>query len=96
PAALRNLGHDCRLVLPAFPEALRHTQQIETISQLRLFGYNEPVNLLYGHCGEHQTPVYLVDAPHFFNREGNPYLAPTGDTWADNADRFALFCRAAV
>ncbi|KRT55500.1 glycogen synthase GlgA [endosymbiont of Ridgeia piscesae] len=96
PAALRSLGHDCRLVLPAFPEALRHTQQIETISQLRLFGYNEPVNLLYGHCGEHQLPVYLVDAPHFFNREGNPYLSPTGDTWADNADRFALFCRAAV
>jgi len=45
----------------------------------------------------------VLDAPHLYARPGNPYLAPGGTDWPDNAQRFAAFgqvaaeiCRGAV
>ena len=32
----------------------------------------------------------MLQAPHLFGREGNPYTAPNGQPWPDNAFRFAL------
>jgi starch synthase len=40
--------------------------------------------------------VIALDAPHLFNRPGNPYLGPDGKDWPDNAARFAALCRAAA
>ena len=94
PVALRSLGHDCRLILPAYPQAVANIDNLETLAELELPGSSEPVRLLYGSTGPHETPVYLVDAPLYFNRLGNPYITPEGSNWPDNADRFGLFCRA--
>jgi starch synthase len=33
--------------------------------------------------------LLVLDAPHLFDRPGNPYLAPGGAEWFDNAVRFA-------
>jgi starch synthase len=33
--------------------------------------------------------IMVVDAPHLFNRAGNPYLGPNGQEWPDNSIRFA-------
>jgi len=96
PAALRTLGHDCRLIIPAYPKAISHSRNLRMIAQLNLPGSAEPVRLLQATAGEAATPVYLVDAPQYFDRPGNPYLTPEGCTWADNADRFGLFCHAVV
>jgi starch synthase len=35
--------------------------------------------------------VYLLQAPEWFDRPGNPYLNAHGQEWHDNAQRFALF-----
>jgi starch synthase len=51
------------------------------------------VRLLSGSLSSH-IPLYLVDAPGLFDRRGNPYVSPAGTDWPDNAQRFALFCRA--
>ena len=40
--------------------------------------------------------VIVVDAPHLYNRPGNPYLGPDGKDWNDNAQRFAALSRAAA
>jgi starch synthase len=32
--------------------------------------------------------LLVIDAPHLFGRPGNPYTAPNGDDWPDNAFRF--------
>ena len=40
--------------------------------------------------------VIVLDAPHLFNRPGNPYLGPDGKDWPDNARRFAVFSEVAA
>ncbi|MFN3526499.1 MAG: glycogen synthase GlgA, partial [Paracoccus sp. (in: a-proteobacteria)] len=36
--------------------------------------------------------LLVIDAPHLFDRPGNPYLAPDGRDWPDNPQRFAALC----
>ncbi|MGD8911290.1 MAG: glycogen synthase GlgA [Candidatus Thiodiazotropha sp.] len=94
PAALNHIGQDCRLILPGYPEVLEKADNLESLAQLEITGENSPVRLLQGSCGPHKVPLYVVDAPHRFNRPGNPYLSPEGTNWPDNPERFTLFCRA--
>ena len=93
PGALRGHGHDVRLVLPAYPAALRRAGQVETVATLRLPGVKEPVRILAGVLPGNGLPFYLVSAHEHFDRGGNPYTDLTGHDWGDNADRFDLFCR---
>ena len=37
--------------------------------------------------------LFVLDAPHLFDRPGNPYLGPDGRDWPDNAIRFAALAR---
>ncbi|MBW9258264.1 MAG: glycogen synthase GlgA [Candidatus Thiodiazotropha sp. (ex. Lucinisca nassula)] len=94
PAALNHIGMDCRLIVPGYPQVLAKTDNLQKVSELQLDG--STVTLLQGECGPHQVPIYVVDAPRWFERPGNPYLTPEGYNWPDNADRFLLFCQAAV
>lgn len=41
-------------------------------------------------------PLYAVDAPHLFARDGNPYVGPTGREWTDNPFRFAALATVAA
>ncbi len=96
PAALRAAGQDARLILPAYPSTSKGLEALRPLAELRLEGTKALVRLLAGTLRETGLPVYLVDAPAYFYREGNPYSDVTGRDWGDNPDRFALFCRAVV
>ncbi len=37
--------------------------------------------------------LFVLDAPHLFARDGDPYRAPDGHEWHDNAMRFAALSR---
>ena len=37
--------------------------------------------------------LFAIDAPHLYDRAGNPYLGPNGLDWPDNAQRFAALAR---
>jgi len=93
PGALRGHGHDVRLILPAYPAALRRAGAVETVATLHLPGVREPVHILKGNLRDKGGSVYLVSAHEHFDRGGNPYTDLTGNDWGDNPDRFALFCQ---
>ncbi len=95
PAALREQGHDVRLVLPAYPQALEKMGKVTATQSIKVHGHQQPVQIFSGQLAN-KVPCYLVDAPEYFSRQGNPYLAPNGREWGDNAERFALFCRAII
>jgi starch synthase len=92
PAALRDLGHDARLIIPAYPGAVKRLRELRTVCDLRLKGTRANVRILGGRLEDSLVPTYLVEAPEHFCREGNPYTDTSGRDWGDNPERFLLFC----
>lgn len=93
PAALQQYGIEVRTLIPGYPAVksalLDHRVVHETGD---MFG--GPARILAGHAQD--LSVFVLDAPHLFDRPGNPYLGPDGKDWADNAQRFAALCLAAA
>ena len=96
PAALHHMGKDVRLVMPAYPAALEKAVDLHPVATLTIFGAPAPVRILAGSMPDSGVALWLVDSPAHFERPGNPYVAPDGHDWHDNAARFATFCRAVV
>jgi starch synthase len=90
PQALIEGGADVRLVVPGWPAVIQGLESLSLICELgALFGAGK-VALRLGRLPGCQVPVYVVDAPYLFQRNGNPYLGPDGKEWGDNLQRFAL------
>lgn len=96
PKALHELKQDVRLVLPAYHDLLPQAGPLARVATLELAGVAAPVEILLGQLPETQIPLYLIAAPRYFDRPGNPYSAADGRDWPDNAQRFACFARAIV
>jgi starch synthase len=95
PLALRRLGHDVRLVMPAYADAVARVSDAELLGTLPVPRAPGVVRLLEGTLDQSTVPVYLVDAPGLYDRAGNPYVGPDGRDWVDNALRFSTLCRVA-
>lgn len=91
PKALQALGHDVRLVMPRYrqvdPQRFHLTTVLDSVP-VSMGKFQVPVSVLQGEIGDH-IPVYMIDAPRFFDRE-NIY------GYTDDGERFVLFCRAAL
>ena len=91
PKALQALGHDVRLVMPRYKqvdlERFQLTKIIESLS-VPMGSYQVQVAVYQGIIGDN-IPVYMIDAPRYFERE-NIY------GYTDDGERFILFCRAAL
>ncbi len=96
PPALRTLGCDVRLMMPAYPDAKRVAESLHAVAQVPIFFTDTPATLLEGTLPGSDVPLWLVDFPLAFDREGHPYLAADGRSWPDNAARFAVLCAAAL
>ncbi|PHQ72062.1 MAG: starch synthase, partial [Paracoccus sp.] len=86
PAALAQQGVQMRTLLPGYPAvmaALKGARQVDEFEDL--FGGH--ARLLAGKAAG--LDLLVIDAPHLFAREGNPYLGPDGQDWPDNPERFA-------
>jgi len=93
PLALKAEGIETRTLIPGYPGVLD-----------ALGGGVEVLNLqdCYGGAGRvlggsvADLDLFVLDAPHLFARPGNPYVAPDGADWPDNALRFAALARTAA
>ena len=94
PVALKQLGDDVRLILPAYRGVAERAGKLTPIADIRLPACKEPVRLLRGTLPDSEVPLYLVESPRHFDRPGGPYANPDGTDWPDNAQRFAAFSRA--
>ena len=94
PDALRQAGHDIKVLLPAYPAltaAFPHATQVAT---LPAWAGLPACRLLAAQAG--RLSLLLLDCPPLFERPGNPYLDGQGHDWADNALRFGLLSRVAA
>ena len=86
PAALAAEGVRMRTLLPGYPAVMTALSGAEPVADFDdLFG--GPGRLLAGTA----AGLYLlaIEAPHLYDRAGGPYLAPSGQDWPDNPERFA-------
>jgi starch synthase len=93
PAAVR--AHDIAMttLMPGYPAAMRMLTDARVVLAFDdLFG--GVARVLAGRAGG--LDLFLLDAPHLFDRPGNPYLGPDGHDWPDNSFRFAALCYAAA
>lgn len=96
PAALQGLGHEVRIVLPAYRGVLEAADGLHLVAVLDVPGVPHRVRIFEGRMPDSEVPVWLVDSPMHFDRAGPPYTGPDGSDWPDNAERFATFARAAL
>lgn len=93
PAALDLEGIAMRALIPGYPSVMTKLTKCQSVLDIAaLFGGDARVIA----AEPDDLPVFVLDAPHLFNRPGNPYLGPDGADWPDNAQRFAALCRAAA
>jgi starch synthase len=89
PGALQALGVEIQTLMPGYPAVIKAITRGETVRDWpELFG--GPAKLIAGTAGG--LKLLAVDAPHLFNRPGNPYLNASGKDWPDNALRFGALC----
>jgi len=89
PYTLKELGHDVRLLLPAYRTILTKLQPLTIVAVFDI-GLIHCIRILQGTMPDTNVPIWLVDSPIHFDRDGGPYTN-NGDDWLDNAERFALF-----
>ena len=87
PAALRTLGFDVKVLLPAYREVVRATQPKE-VARLRLLQFNWALL----EAGD----FLLLGCDELYSRDGGPYQDAAGRDWQDNGVRFGVLSRAAA
>ena len=93
PRALAAENVSMRMLVPGYPAVLRALESSETVASVPdLFG--DAARVVAGTASD--LDLLVIDAPHLFAREGNPYLGPDGNDWPDNAFRFAALGRIAA
>jgi len=94
--ALERLGHQVTLIIPAYRGVLRGDYGLQDSGMtftVPVSNRQEPASVLQTTIGKAVT-AHLIRADKYFDREFL-YGTPTQD-YADNAERFVFFCRAAL
>ena len=93
PIALKSLGHDVRIMMPAYADVIAC---LDHPKHSRIPQANGAIDIYEWHLPGAQVPIWLIGHDGLFDRTGNPYLNSQGKSWPDNAERFALLSRVAV
>lgn len=97
PSALAPHGVEMRTLLPGYRQVLAAQPDAETVFEVwDLFGGFARIRRGTLGEGKEASPLYILDAPHLFDRDGKPYNGPDGHDWWDNPQRFAALSLAAA
>jgi starch synthase len=98
PLALSAAGAETTTIVPGYPSVLQALTGAVAVHHFAdLFG--GPATVRRGSFGlgnGASLDLLVVDAPHLYDRTGNPYLDQGGREWPDNGVRFAALGAAAA
>ncbi|WP_189367752.1 glycogen synthase GlgA [Tateyamaria omphalii] len=93
PGAVAPLGIEMRTLLPGYPAVMDALGGADTVAEISdLFG--GAARLLSGQAAG--LDLFVLDAPHLFDRGAGIYLNDDGVDWPDNPERYAALCRVAA
>jgi starch synthase len=90
PHALARESIDVSTLLPGYPavrEVARAATEVLALDEL----FGGPARVLAANSAG--LDLFILDAPHLYDRFGGPYVGPDGNDWPDNAFRFAALGR---
>ena len=94
PAALKQLGHEVRVIMPKYKSAAAANGGFESLGigiEVPL-GKTRAKGFLFQGCIHQSIPVYLIGHDGYYLRDG--IYGEAGKDYPDNAERFMFFCRA--
>jgi starch synthase len=93
PLALKSHDIAVRTLLPGYPAVMAGIEAAQPVHAFdNLFG--GAARLLAANRGA--LELLVLDAPHLYDRPGNPYVGPDGHEWSDSAFRFAALAQVAA
>ncbi|HTM15577.1 MAG TPA: glycogen synthase GlgA [Terracidiphilus sp.] len=97
PREVAKLGHEVSIFLPLYASVRPHLEKelkyaVRSITIPFSHG-NRFAGIVDGGLRD-SVRYYFVDCPEFFDRQG--LYGNNGDSYSDNAERFALYCRAVL
>jgi starch synthase len=95
PAALKTLGLDPRILLPAYRAVLAQLPDYREVARFAATADFPAARLLQGQTPA-GVPLLALDCADLYDRAGGPYQDAAGSDWADNALRFGLLSHAAA
>jgi starch synthase len=93
PGALAPLGVKVRTLVPGYPAVIAKLQRAKPVHRFEALFGGEARLLAAEAAG---LDLLVLDAPHLYDRPGNPYVDGNGHDWPDNAERFAALSQVAA
>ena len=96
PLALKQQGHDVRVILPKYRSIIQSKRSVQPMG----YTITVPVGTKVKHGELHEgqlnrtLPVYFVGRDEYFDRDG--FYGDLGEEFPDNAERFIFFNRAVL
>ncbi|MBI2993434.1 MAG: glycogen synthase GlgA [Gammaproteobacteria bacterium] len=92
--ALHEMGLDVRVVLPGYRQVIKALPAARSAGDVRGIAAPGTSRILEAVLPDSHVPVYVIDLPSLFDRDGSAYQDTAGRDWPDNAQRFGAYCRA--
>ncbi|MEI7842440.1 MAG: glycogen synthase GlgA [Gallionellaceae bacterium] len=92
PSALRRLGDDVRVLIPGYPQVLKALGTFKIEAFVAASESFPDFRLLASEFSD-GVPLWVIDCPTLYQREGGIYQDSMGNDWSDNALRFGLLSK---
>ncbi len=101
PKSIKTKNHEIRVIMPKYKTINERKYILREVIRLRdipvtIDGETKIVNVKSAFLPDSKVQIYFVEIQDYFGRVGLYTDNKTGKEYADNAQRFAYFCKAAL